>query len=394
MIQSLYVDNFKAFNNCTISFSPFTVIIGNNSTGKTSVLQALSFLKHCTSSYIAKFMDERGLTVSDLASKFSNRRTMSFALTMKLNDRDIVWKISFSVDKSKNTVSLNSEHITENGKSILVYEGKKHFRWNSDTQQEDAVMEANYDHSIIRLIDLEKDKKTYPVLVAIKQFFLDTQDLAMLSTSAMRRSSQGETSIIGLSGEKLGAFIKTLSQSEKAELSKDVKKFMSSFSDLDPKTKKHGWVHLETKESYEGKTIDVSSANISDGLLRIIAFCSLKYSDTCSLILLDEIEDGINNEHLELLVSILRRVYQKNGTQIIVTTHNTVLLDYWKTDKTDDQSSILLLGRTKTGGVIAKSLFSSSVLREKLDYMYPGEIVLNMTNEELWEALNSEGAEK
>ena len=140
------------------------------------------------------------------------------------------------------------------------------------------------------------------------------------------------------------------------------------------------------------------SANISDGLLRIIAFCSLRFLENSGgAILLDEIEDGINNEHLALLVQILRQIQMERNVQIIATTHNTLLLDYWvdkcKVDLDVDQSetpspeSILLLYRSKAGTAVAKNIFDSPSIRDKLCYMYPGEIVQNMTNYELQEAL-------
>ena len=46
MIQSVLVENFKAINNA-VSFplQPFTVFIGNNGTGKSSVIEALKLLQ-------------------------------------------------------------------------------------------------------------------------------------------------------------------------------------------------------------------------------------------------------------------------------------------------------------------------------------------------------------
>ncbi len=41
MFRKLKVDNFKSLVNFSIEFSPMTVIIGNNATGKSSVLQQL-----------------------------------------------------------------------------------------------------------------------------------------------------------------------------------------------------------------------------------------------------------------------------------------------------------------------------------------------------------------
>lgn len=65
MIQSIQIKNFKALNGLNVTFSPLTVLIGNNSAGKTSVLQAITFLKYCCTSTFDKFLDEHNLSVKD-----------------------------------------------------------------------------------------------------------------------------------------------------------------------------------------------------------------------------------------------------------------------------------------------------------------------------------------
>ena len=50
-LTKLRIDNFKNFDNFSMSFTPLTVVVGNNSVGKSSLLQAIAFLKYaCTAS--------------------------------------------------------------------------------------------------------------------------------------------------------------------------------------------------------------------------------------------------------------------------------------------------------------------------------------------------------
>ena len=43
MFKKLEIDNFKSLVNFSMEFTPMTVIIGNNATGKSSILQAIDF---------------------------------------------------------------------------------------------------------------------------------------------------------------------------------------------------------------------------------------------------------------------------------------------------------------------------------------------------------------
>ena len=73
--------------------------------------------------------------------------------------------------------------------------------------------------------------------------------------------------------------------------------------------------------------------------------------------------------------------------------------DYWiekiEWDKKDTASdnvkeSIVVLSRNDTGKVDSKNLLDSAVVRERLGYMYPGEIIQSMTNQELRASLMEE----
>ena len=44
-LQQFTIENFKAFRECTLSLAPLTILIGENSSGKSSLLQTLLLLK-------------------------------------------------------------------------------------------------------------------------------------------------------------------------------------------------------------------------------------------------------------------------------------------------------------------------------------------------------------
>ncbi len=66
---------------------------------------------------------------------------------------------------------------------------------------------------------------------------------------------------------------------------------------------------------------------MNDGLLRVLAMLAQTGSDR-TLVLLDEIENGINPEIVESLVKVLVATKQ----QLIVTTHSPMILNYLDDD--------------------------------------------------------------
>lgn len=88
-------------------------------------------------------------------------------------------------------------------------------------------------------------------------------------------------------------------------------------------------------------------------------------------------ENGINSDYAEAMIDVLSEIYEENRHQLVLTTHSTVFLDYVKPEQ------IVLLYRDQNGSTRADNLFDSKEIRDKLEYMYPGEILLNMSQKEI-----------
>jgi len=112
---------------------------------------------------------------------------------------------------------------------------------------------------------------------------------------------------------------------------------------------------------------------LSDGILRIIAIASIaEISDKSGMILLEEIENGINPHIVETLSHDLKDIVEKGRRQLVLTTHNSVLLDYFPED------SIIFMWRDEEGTVKCSDMFAQSAISEYLEYMHPGEVWLNL----------------
>ena len=65
----MFADNFKSMNNFEMTFGDYVIVIGNNSAGKTTVLQALDFLRFACVSSIEDYLESHGFRPNDLFSK-------------------------------------------------------------------------------------------------------------------------------------------------------------------------------------------------------------------------------------------------------------------------------------------------------------------------------------
>ena len=72
MIKKIFIDNFKSLNDFTIELKPLTVIVGNNAMGKSSILQAVSFLANCTVDDFRIILERRNWSVNNIKSRVGN----------------------------------------------------------------------------------------------------------------------------------------------------------------------------------------------------------------------------------------------------------------------------------------------------------------------------------
>lgn len=120
------------------------------------------------------------------------------------------------------------------------------------------------------------------------------------------------------------------------------------------------------EEAFQGRQLQTEARHLNDGLLRILAIITNLASDV-PLLVFDEIENGVNTELVEFLVDSLVEA----RPQVIVTTHNPVILNYLK-DETARESMIYLY-KTPAGLTRSIRFFDIPRMAKKLTMMGPGE---------------------
>lgn len=135
---------------------------------------------------------------------------------------------------------------------------------------------------------------------------------------------------------------------------------------------------METREDFQNRQIKVPASGISDGTLRLMALFSLTFlNKSQGMILLDEVEDGINVANIQLFVEYLRKYIEERKEQVVVTTHSSVVMDYV------DPSEIRYFYRDENGFTRCQNFKELPGAKKQLDFLYPGEIILNTSEKEL-----------
>ena len=415
MITGITIKNFKSLADFSMSLDQFNCLIGLNGAGKTTVLQALDFIGHLACGET----NFRDWEKKDYITNGSNLRTLLFQVDflispksrftwtgeyIRYNEETVTWFGKYNIDKQRfseeqiYSVSGHHELHIPQGENIFPFSHQPNTMYLSlkDNQllykTEKTVENNNMIQQIINQYTEKKDVSDYnykgsvlsafkfinPVLETIQNELQSLKSLEPLAPNSLRRASRESVSI-GLSGEGLSGFLSTLKEADAQKLTETLQTFYPDVVKYEIKRKKFGWKDLLVKEVALRNPVHASQIN--DGYLRILAMLSQKYSNS-SFLLFDEIENGINQELIEKLLTELQNFNRK---QVLVTTHSALVLNHL-TDEAA-QKSVIFLFKDSEGHTHAKKFFDIEGMKDKLKLLGPGEVMADTNLEELSQML-------
>lgn len=396
MLTELEVDNFKSLKNTKISFSKNTFFIGLNGAGKTSILQVIDFLSVLASGEVEEWLENRKWDKKDLTFFKSRKSLINIIVAFNLNKEKYKWEISFNKQDLRCTkeslfridtlVTNNGEIITNHGKtvvtnSLIMSVDNGEYRLYSSNATKEKIS-FKYMGSILSAI---KADLLGSELNNVREFFCNIRSAELLTPILMKQRARESNEGIGLGGEKLSAFINGLDDIKKEKLNNTLKKFFPTIKSFETRSLRSGWKTLSLVEKYGKENIETDSMHLSDGILRILAILSQLLTSE-SVLIFDEIEDGINQEFVEKLVDILI----DSEHQTIVATHSPLLLNY--IDDEIAKKSILFVYKRKDGSTEVVNFFDviekfTKINQYELDMFGPGEVMQSVNLLELTEQL-------
>jgi AAA15 family ATPase/GTPase len=356
MIKSIAVRNFKSLADFDFKLSKFNCLIGMNGAGKSTVLQAIDFIAQLMQGNVDDWLIRREWTALELNCKLLSKSNIVLGIEYQTENGDeIVWGCSFN----RHELLCTSELLEVNGIEQLNVKSKQYrIGENSDTE-----IAFKYQGSILSQL---RDSELPAPILEFRDGMRRILSLELLSPNLLRKRARSSDVDIGPGGEKLSAFLYSIKGEKRDSLIKLLQVFYPNMQDYKVSSQQSGWKKLTIIEKFGQQKIETEARHINDGLLRILAILA-QSSSNHSLILLDEIENGINPEIVEKLVDSLVNSTQ----QILVTTHSPMILNYLE-DATA-RESVQFIYKNDKGETRARPFFSISRIGEKLDYMGPGE---------------------
>jgi hypothetical protein len=301
-----------------------------------------------------------------LATQLGGKRSPIIAFRVTLDDADggdLVWHGRFNTTQLRCTF----ERVEAAGRALLELNEAKLFVAGEGASAEPKLepLKFVFQGSVLSAVALQKAASG---IGRVKDTLANLKSLELLSPQLMRRRAR-KAEDIGAGGEKLSAFLGTFKPEQRRQLLDRLREFYPSLKDWTVKSLVYGWKNLRVTEDYGG-SLSVNATHMNDGLLRVMAILAQAQSSH-SFLLFDEIENGINPELVEKLVSFLVNL----DRQVIVTTHSPMILNYIPDDVA--REAVMLLYKQADGRTRCVRFFDLPEANEKLRALGPGEVFVD-----------------
>ena len=384
-LKSFRLKNFKAVRDSgTVHFTPLTVLIGDNGSGKSSLVEGLRTYQHIVTVGLNKGMRTwRGfehitnppLDLADEEVLPKKINPIEFLVRWKTDSGSFRTQMRVNMSPGKRNICIEKESIQQGRRK--VYERNR--KGEVFSYKRILPITISNSRSVIQpwllamnpSTDLEEDTSSDVFIEEESGFSWQFVTLNAYSMG-QPRLQQRTGGLIRLEedGSNIAEYlldIRRRDQSAFDGIVETIQYVLPYARDLQPTltSELERAVHLEmTEQDYR-----IKGWLLSTGTLRILALLALfRDPDPPPLIVIEEIENGLDPRTIHLIVEELRNLVESGRSQVIVTTHSPYLLDLlplW---------SIVLVERSEDKGPVFSRPDDDESLAEWAKEFGPGSL--------------------
>ena len=349
MIQTIRIENYKSVQKLEINPGRITVLIGENGSGKSNILEAIALGSAAAVDKLDnEFLSSRGIRVAE-------PQFMRAAFDKKNSSKEI--KISFKGNNSfiefelQNDNKPYSEWINLSYRDILKNALLLKLEKLTKSEKEILILRLN----LLKNALFPENQKFKKILRHIKNFLIYSPESLSLNTF----EKEGQIQPVGIRGEGLFKLLRVLSSESKEKINEIKKRLqlIDWFQDFEiPQNLFQGERYIRIKDRYMDESLayfDQKSSN--EGFLFLLFYFSLFISDlTPGFFAVDNIDASLNPKLCSRLIKELADLSEKYDKQAIFTTHNPAVLDGLNLD--DEEQRLFVVFRNQSGYTKARRI--------------------------------------
>lgn len=330
MLTRLYIDNYKCFSNFELKLGSLQLLLGDNGTGKSSVLDAVAGLQKLLRDRDS--IAESGLGGTTL-TRWDRRSRQTFELDAQPPGMPkLEYRIELEASPLRGTTLVAHESLSSGGRPIFRYDGDTAMLFESDAESKQVYVDAR--HSGLAMTPLR--------LEAQNQFDELMGRLFVLRPwpTGMTAASTEENFHLVRDASNFSAWYRWHDQQQPFEVRKALHQHLANvlsgfrslhFSKTGEKEKvlRTQWFADAGERS---PSFELSFDEISDGqrmLVLLYTLLALSATGAPRMILLDEPTNFVSLSEIEPWLGEIEEQAEEARLQAIVVSHNPEVLNAW-----------------------------------------------------------------
>jgi predicted ATPase len=354
MIETIHIENYKSIHSLDLELGRVTVLIGENGSGKSNILEAIALASAASQNKLDnEFLVSRGIRVNNSkfmksAFNYEDHTSEVEEKEIKINIRCGKQSISYILDsknspyskwnvtKSLDPLPKESHELEQNAERFLALEIK---------ESEKTVLSIFLEQKLKEILNRYKDFED--------QIYLEDYLVFSPENSSLRLfEKEAQIEPLGINGEGLYKLLIVTAKTEpkKINVIKENLSLISWFENFDLPESQFGNLEIVIKDKYieQLESEFYNHKNTNEGFLFLLFYILLFVSDkTPKFFAIDNIDASLNPKLCTELTKKIVQLAKEYDKQVILTTHNPAILD--GIDLTDEEQKILVVSRNKKG---------------------------------------------
>lgn len=376
-LKSFSLENFKAVQKSgAVSFTPLTVLIGNNGSGKSSLIEGLETYHSIVMDGLDEAM-KRWYGLEHIWNKGVRHRSIGLVLTGNTHENPIRFEINgrFRQENFQGKMAINARPglngyfiQEETGKTSEGLAFKRDFNGKCLTQYGSGRGGEKR--------NVESGESALPE--GLKAFVSRWQFLNLIPDPMGRPEAKTMTAngkvMLNRDGSNLAQYLLNIREKEPAAFDGIVEAMqfvLEYIRNIEPVETREimPTMYLKMWEQLGEKKMEIPGWLISTGTIRILALLAvLRNPEPPPLIVMEEIENGLDPRTIHLILEEIQALVQSKKSQIILTTHSPYFLDLLPLQ------TILLAERDLMGNPVFKRPSDDKEVREWAEKFAPGKL--------------------
>lgn len=326
MIKEIRLKNWKSFKNVTFKPEGINILIGANASGKTNFLEAL------------ELMQKLGRNASEQEIK-KIRGGQRFFKNMNIENSSEEKILLECVIKNKKILEEKYPEQLKTDECIYeIFENNKEIK----DRVENDIIKVSEVGAYPKEIEINEKITIKLYLEEILKEITKKEELSKITIldpiprEIRENTKDTYNNFIEKDCSNLINYISNLPNEERKKIEKELLKYIKQLLDHDIEALSFSKIgemeessQLYLEENVNGKTVKLHSDIISDGTLRFIAIIGvLLLQPSGSILAIEEVDNGIAPSKTKLLLDIINDISYEREIDVILTTHNTALMNY------------------------------------------------------------------